>query len=447
MKKSYTQTGASSSGEKRNNPPCLCAYYPGGGAACAARKGVGMMQAFLKQHRWVILAAGAAIQVLTGVPAAWGVFQRGVCEGYSLSQENAAMIFSLTICFFGIGCILGGLLQDKKGPRTAGLAGAVLLAAGFCGAGFIPGENPWFFYGVFSVPVGLGCAFLYPSVMSCAQKWYADRKGLATGVIGGAVGASGAVLTFMGRFLIGTWSIRTAFWVLGLLMLAVCGAGAAILENPEQPPRETAKQKRGGGPAPKRPRDYSIKEMLKTNQYWLMFAVVGLATPAVLLFSPIILKLGMERGLDEGAAVWSVVLGSVGSAAGRLLMPLLSDRIGRRPTDLILFGVSLGLSAAFLFAQGWLVVAVYAGLTFCYSALAAVLPSLSTDLFGLPHAGVNYGFLALGQSVGSLAFPFAANLWGLATGRHWLAMAGAAAGFVCIWALRPVRTQQPPRKN
>ena len=71
------------------------------------------MQAFLKQHRWVILAAGAAIQVLTGVPAAWGVFQRGVCEGYSLSQENAAMIFSLTICFFGIGCILGGLLQDK----------------------------------------------------------------------------------------------------------------------------------------------------------------------------------------------------------------------------------------------------------------------------------------------------------------------------------------------
>ena len=125
-----------------------------------------MMQAFLKQHRWVILAAGAAIQVLTGVPAAWGVFQRGVCEGYSLSQENAAMIFSLTICFFGIGCILGGLLQDKKGPRTAGLAGAVLLAAGFCGAGFIPGENPWFFYGVFSVPAVSYTHLTLPTIYS-----------------------------------------------------------------------------------------------------------------------------------------------------------------------------------------------------------------------------------------------------------------------------------------
>ena len=94
--------------------------------------------------------------------------------------------------------------------------------------------------------------------------------------------------------------------------------------------------------------------------------------------------------------------------------------------------------AGYAFAQGWGVVACYAGLTFCYSALAAVLPSLSTDLFGFPHAGVNYGFLALGQSVGSLAFPFAANFFGLEVGRHWMAVAAAGAGFACIRALRPV---------
>ena len=76
-----------------------------------------------------------------------------------------------------------------------------------------------------------------------------------------------------------------------------------------------------------------------------------------------------------------------------------------------------------------------------------MLPALSTDLFGLPHAGVNYGFLALGQSVGSLAFPFAANLWGLETGRHWLAMGGAAAGCAAIWALRPVQPPRPPKEN
>ena len=67
--------------------------------------------------------------------------------------------------------------------------------------------------------------------------------------------------------------------------------------------------------------------MLKTKQYWLCAGAVCFSTPAVLLFSPIILKLGVERGLDENAALWSVVLGSVGSAAGRLLMPMLSDKI------------------------------------------------------------------------------------------------------------------------
>ena len=112
-------------------------------------------------------------------------------------------------------------------------------------------------------------------------------------------------------------------------------------------------------------------------------------------------------------------------------------------TDSVVEAVELALSAAFWAARGWWVVVCYAGLTFCYSALAAVLPALSTDLFGLPHAGVNYGFLALGQSVGSLAFPFAANLLALENGRHLLAMAGAAAGFAAIWALHPV--QKDPR--
>ena len=364
-----------------------------------------MKQQFAAKHPWTILAAGAAIQVLTGLPAAWGVFQQPVMEEYGLSEQGAGYAFALLIAAFGVGCVLGGFLQDKKGPRCAAL---------------------W------------GTAFLYPSIQSCAQKWYAGRKGLATGVIGGAVGLSGAFLTLFVRAALRGFGpvqgIRGAFWALGALTLPVCLAGSAVLSDPPQKKQQ---------PSGKNTLDLSPEQMLRTKQYWLCAGAVCFSTPAVLLFSPIILKLGMERGLDETAALWSIVLGSVGSAAGRMLMPMLSDHIGRRATDLGLFAASLGLSAAFWAARGWWVVVCYAGLTFCYSALAAVLPALSTDLFGLPHAGVNYGFLALGQSVGSLAFPFAANLLALENGRHLLAMAGAAAGFAAIWALHPV--QKDPR--
>ena len=396
-----------------------------------------MKQQFAAKHPWTILAAGAAIQVLTGLPAAWGVFQQPVMEEYGLSEQGAGYAFGILIAAFGVGCVLGGFLQDRHGPRCAGLWGTALLCGGFFAAGLLPPGSAWTFFLAFSIPAGLGTAFLYPSIQSCAQKWYADRKGLATGVIGGAVGLSGAFLTVFVRTAVrGFWvvqGIRGAFWALGAVTLPVCLVGSLLLQDPPQTGQIQKTQENG-----KNTIDLAPRQMLRTKQYWLCAGAVCFSTPAVLLFSPIILKLGMERGLEEQAALWSVVLGSVGSAAGRLLMPLLSDRIGRRPTDMLLFAVSAGLSAGFAFAQGWGVVACYAGLTFCYSALAAVLPALSTDLFGFPHAGVNYGFLALGQSVGSLAFPFAANFFGLEVGRHWMAVAAAGAGFACIRALRPV---------
>ena len=396
-----------------------------------------MKQQFAAKHPWTILAAGAAIQVLTGLPAAWGVFQQPVMEEYGLSEQGAGYAFGILIAAFGVGCVLGGFLQDRHGPRCAGLWGTALLCGGFFAAGLLPPGSAWAFFLAFSIPAGLGTAFLYPSIQSCAQKWYADRKGLATGVIGGAVGLSGAFLTVFVRTAVrGFWvvqGIRGAFWALGAVTLPVCLVGSLLLQDPPQTGQTQKLQENG-----KNTIDLAPQQMLRTKQYWLCAGAVCFSTPAVLLFSPIILKLGMERGLEEQAALWSVVLGSVGSAAGRLLMPLLSDRIGRRPTDMLLFAVSAGLSAGFAFAQGWGVVACYAGLTFCYSALAAVLPALSTDLFGFPHAGVNYGFLALGQSVGSLAFPFASNFFGLEAGRHWMAVAAAGAGFACIRALRPV---------
>ena len=401
-----------------------------------------------KTRPWAILAAGAAIQILTGLPAAWGVLQQPVMEEYGLSEQGAGLAFGILIAAFGVGCVIGGFLQDRNGPRHAALWGTALLCGGFFAAALLPGAAGGWFWVLFSVPAGLGTAFLYPSIQSCAQKWYKGRKGLATGVIGGAVGLSGAFLTVFVRTALRGFGpvqgIRGAFWALGALTLPVCLVGSALLTDPPpEKPRPSQQGRRKAAPE----LDLSPGQMLRTRQYWLCAGAVCCSTPAVLLFSPIILKLGMERGLDERSALWSVVLGSVGSAAGRLLMPMLSDKIGRRPTDMILFAVSLGLSAVFWFAQGWAVVAVYAGLTFCYSALAAVLPALSTDLFGFPHAGVNYGFLALGQSVGSLAFPFMANLWGLEQGRHILAIAGAVGGFVAIWALRPVQPPRAPRPN
>lgn len=399
------------------------------------------MQKFLQKNHWMILVAGAAVQVLTGIPAAWGVFQKPVMAEFGFSEDVAGYAFSILIAFYGLGCVLGGFFQDKYGPRPAGLLGTALLCGGFALGGFLPAGQPGLFFAAFSAPAGLGSAFLYPAIFSCAQKWYKDKKGLATGVIGGAVGASGAFLTVFVRGVtqngLGPFQgIRGAFWALAALMLPVCLAGSLLLADP---PAEKQKPEEQGAQYKKPPLDYAPRRMLVTPQYWLGFFSVALSTPAVLLFSPILVRIGTERGLSETAALSAVVVGSVGSAAGRLLMPLLSDKIGRRATDLGLFAALCGFSAAFWVAQSGWVVATYACLTFCYSGMAAVLPALSTDLFGLPHAGVNFGFLALGQSLGSLSFPLLAEALGLSWGRHLIAVIASAAGFAAMWWMKPTK--------
>ena len=151
---------------------------------------------------------------------------------------------------------LVGFLQDKKGPRCAALWGTALLCGGFFAAAFLPGWAGWGFFLAFSIPAGLGTAFLYPSIQSCAQKWYAGRKGLATGVIGGAVGLSGAFLTLFVRAALRGFGpvqgIRGAFWALGAITLPVCLAGSLLLQDPPElaePAAETENPSEPAAPA------------------------------------------------------------------------------------------------------------------------------------------------------------------------------------------------------
>lgn len=381
------------------------------------------MKSGRKVGPWAILAAGAVIQLLTGFPSAWGAFRQPVMEEYGIGGEQAAFAANCIVAAYGLGCVLGGFLQDKKGPKWAGLAGTVLLCGGLLAAGFVPQGSAGLFYLAFSLPVGMGCAFLYPAVMSCVQKWYQDKPGFATGVVGLGVGLSGLVLTLFVKWSQAQSGLRVGFWILAAILLPLCGGGSLLLKDPPQTQKAA-------------PQGLSPKELFKTKEFWLCFASMGLAAPAVLLFGPSIQQIGTERGLSESVAVWLAAMGSAGSAAGRLLAPLSGDKIGKEKADMIVFSGLLLLSVLFAFAGGWWMAAVYILLCACYAGQMAVMPSLCSQKFGLAHTGVNYGFIALGSSVGSIGFPLLAKALGLEAGRHFLAAGAALVGLLCIWKLK-----------
>ena len=137
----------------------------------------------------------------------------------------------------------GGALQDRFGPKVAGLSGSALLAGGMFLSAWVPTGAGLLLIGSFSLLVGMGCAFLYPAVMSPAQKWYADRKGPChRGDRAGRVGLSGSALTLLVRGLNAAVGIRGVFLVLGGLLAAVCGGASMLLCNPlrASPPAVTA---------------------------------------------------------------------------------------------------------------------------------------------------------------------------------------------------------------
>ncbi len=245
-----------------------------------------MKQQFAAKHPWTILAAGAAIQVLTGLPAAWGVFQQPVMEEYGLSEQGAGYAFGILIAAFGVGCVLGGFLQDRHGPLRGPVGHRPALRRLFCGGPAAAGQRRGVLSGV-QHPGGAGHGVLYPSIQSCAQKWYADRKGLATGVIGGAVGLSGAFLTVFVRTAVrGFWvvqGIRGAFWALGgrspcrYALWAVCFCRTRRRPGRPKNRRRTAKNTI----------DLAPQQMLRTKQYWLCAGAVCFSTPQCCCSAPL----------------------------------------------------------------------------------------------------------------------------------------------------------------
>lgn len=367
----------------------------------------------------LVAVAGWAMMLFSGVPSAWGVFRKAVCEEYGFAEQQAAFVLNITVAAFGIGCLVGGYLQDKKGSFPASILGSALLSAGFLAAAFVPNKSIWLFYLGFCLPAGLGCAFLYPAVMSCMQQANPDKKGLSTGVAGLGFGLSGIVLTVIKQLTQPIWGVRGSFLTLSAAIAVICIGGSFLMRCPP------TQQQKGLAPL----------QMVKTKNYWLVFLAVAFAAPSVLLFSPQIVELAQDRDLPEKIALWIVAAGAAANAVGRLSIPAISDKIGRKQAAAAAMAALAGLSVWFGSAQGGWFFAGYCFLCFFYSGNAALLPSFCTDLFGMAWTGTNYGLAALGMTAGSLLL-IPAMVQILPQGaEHWAAAASCVVSLGCYTAL------------
>src|SRR6266487_4080670 len=81
--------------------------------------------------RWWRVVGGVLMNLALGSLYAWSVFVAPLEKEFGWKRTDTSLVFTIAVVTFALTFILGGRLQDRRGPRPAALIGAVLVALGF----------------------------------------------------------------------------------------------------------------------------------------------------------------------------------------------------------------------------------------------------------------------------------------------------------------------------
>lgn len=350
------------------------------------------------------------IMVCVGILYLWSVFKSPIMKSFEWSIESATMVSSYMLFAFCAGNLLGGIMNDKKGPKMTAILGVILFSVGVGLTSFLTKNTINLMYLTYCVLGGLGSGFAYGACISCVQKWLPHRKGLASGLSVSAFAFSTVIFTPVSQALMSANTVNgvvnfqpvfltlaAVFLIVGLLAtIFVRLPDAAYLQTlPETP--VSAKIFTG--------RNFTLVEAMKKPIFWFIFIELLFINGTWTLSIPLIKNLGMARGLSESIAILVVSLTGVFNAGGRLIMAALSDKLGRT-TTIIILSVLTFVGAVFMImnAQGAGFIIAICIIAFGYGGPASTNAAFTTDFFGPKNSGTNYGVIMLALGFSSVMF-------------------------------------------
>jgi OFA family oxalate/formate antiporter-like MFS transporter len=366
-------------------------------------------------HGWFVVAAAFAV-TLVGFGSAYtfSAFVEPLERDFAASRGSVSLVFSLAgFLYFGLGMV-SGPLADRWGSRRLAIAGMILTGLGLALAGLA--RNLTEVYVAYGLGVGLGVGCSYVPALGAVQRWFARRRGFASGLAVSGIGVGTLVMPPLAAFLIDHLGWREAYLVLGGLA-AVAGAGMALLI--ENDPRDRGLGPDGdalhpGAPAA-RPAGASVSEAIRSPRFVRLYVAClicsfGLFVPFVHL-----VPYAMDHGASQSSAILLLGVIGVGSTAGRFFLGGLADRMGRRASLLAMFvGMALALVVWAVSTSLWPLAAFAFAYGVFYGGWVAVLPAVVMDDFGGRNVsgiiGILYSSVAFGTLIGPSAAGFAFDM-------------------------------------
>ena len=280
---------------------------------------------------------------------------------------------------------LCGRLQEKYSPRMLAAFGSVMCGSStiwLSQAGNMTEVNVWAF------SVGASSAFVYLPGLTVVQRWYPERRGLVAGLFNMAFGLSAAIMSPIFSILLSNWGYEALILAAGCAALTIGLIASALIRFPENDPSTPASV------APFTPSGRSVKEALKSREFWglwLTWVFAGAAGASMIVLAT---GFGLDRGLNLAHAVILLTAFNLTNGCGRLISGYFSDRIGRSRVMAISFA---GAGFAYLIMPHlvglWLWAALAAVIGFAFGTLFAVSGPLAGDCFGMAHFGAIFGLI------------------------------------------------------
>jgi OFA family oxalate/formate antiporter-like MFS transporter len=281
-----------------------------------------------------------------------------------------------------------GRWQEKTGPAWLAAIGAALCGASTMLLGYASSITHIY---AWAFTVGASSACIYIPALTVAQRWYPQRRGLASGTVNLVFALSAAFISPIYIQMLKHFAYSKITFIFGLLAL-ICGLAAApfvcfppvrAFFSPDSPEK--------AGPAES---GLTVSQCLVTKAFWFLWLTWALTGAAGISMIPLSTLFGLSKGLNVKEAVLILTAFNLTNGLSRLAAGYISDVIGRNITMSLAF---LAAACAYFLMPNldglaiWAVLAATVG--FAFGTLFAVSAPLASECFGLAHFGAIFGLI------------------------------------------------------
>lgn len=379
-----------------------------------------------KNIRWLYLVLGTAVLLFAGIIYGWSILKSPLAAEFGWTASALSLNFTLTMCFFCFGGMMGGALIKKIGFRLTCVVSAVLACLGFVLASSMS-DNITKLYISYGVLAGLGIGVAYNAIISTVSAWFTDKKGLCSGVLMMGFGASALVLGKVMDSIINSPAMgwRAAFRIIGIALGAVILISGIIIKRPEI----SAAVKSADTEDDKE--SFSTGEMLKSISFYKAFILIVFLAAVGNTVISMAKELALSVGVAASTATTLVGILSLCNGLGRVITGAVFDKFGRRKT---MIGANIGA----ICAAGITLIAILTSSQFLcvvglcltglsYGTCPTITSAFVSEVFGSKYFAMNFSIMNCNILFASF-IATGASLISSATG-------GYAGAFILLLAL------------